>query len=195
MRDFPGQDQTNITVVVYYPSGSPLTEDHVGAIYDLSRSFAAMPNVLRVSSIVDINSSLSRADYQRLYSGSTSQLPDPMQQALASGTGPHLALLNVVTNKQYTSDEARAIVNAVRAEQVPDGQVLATGGTAYDLDIVNFILERTPIAVASVIVPDSGRSLGVVALCTGGFGLTALVYGGLLRRAHEPPEPILAPTG
>jgi RND superfamily putative drug exporter len=61
-------------------------------------------------------------------------------------------LLDVVTNKQYTSDEARAIVNAVRAEQVPDGQVLATGGTAYDLDIVNFILERTPIAITSVIV-------------------------------------------
>jgi RND superfamily putative drug exporter len=152
VRDFPGQDQTNITVVVYYPSGSPLTEDHVGAIYDLSRTVAAMPNVLRVSSIVDVNSSLSRADYQRLYSGSTSQLPDPMQQELASGTGPHLALLDVVTNKQYTSDEARAIVNAVRAEQVPDGQVLATGGTAYDLDIVNFILERTPIAITSVIV-------------------------------------------
>ena len=152
VRDFPGQDQTNITVVVYYPSGSPLTEDHVGAIYDLSRSFAAMPNVLRVSSIVDIDPSLSRADYQRLYSGSTSQLPDPMLQALASGTGPHLTLLNVVTNKQYTSDDARTIVSTVRAQQIPDGQVLATGGTAYDLDIVNFILERTPIAVASVIV-------------------------------------------
>ncbi len=40
----------------------------------------------------------------------------------------------------------------MRAQQVPDGQVLATGGTAYDLDIVNFILQRTPVAVASVIV-------------------------------------------
>jgi RND superfamily putative drug exporter len=35
---------------------------------------------------------------------------------------------------------------------VPDGQVQATGETAFDLDIVNFILERTPIAVGSVIV-------------------------------------------
>ena len=152
IRDFPGQDQTNITVAVYYPSGSPLTTDHVGAIYDLSRRFAGMPNVLRVSSIVDLDPSLSRADYQRLYSGPAAQLPSAMQQALVSGAGPHLVVLDIVTNKQYTSDDARAIVKAVRAESVPDGQVLATGSTAFDLDIVNFILQRTPVAVATVIL-------------------------------------------
>ena len=152
IRDFPGQDQTNITVAVNYPSGSPLTADHVGAIYDLSRRFAAMPNVLRVTSIVDLGPSLSRTDYQRLYSGPAAQLPSAMQQALVSGAGPHVVLLDIVTNKQYTSDDARAIVKAVRAESVPDGQVLATGGTAFDLDIVNFILQKTPVAVATVIL-------------------------------------------
>jgi RND superfamily putative drug exporter len=152
IRDFPGQDQTNITVVVYYPGGSPLTPDHIGAIYDLSRRFAAMPNVLRVSSLVDLDPSLTKADYQRLYAGPMSEMPAQMQQGLAAGTGPHLTLLNILTNKQYTSDEARTIVKTVRAQQIPGGQVLATGGTAYDLDIVNFILQRTPVAVASVIV-------------------------------------------
>ena len=152
IRDFPGQDQTNITVAAFYPGGSPLTADHIGAVYDLSRRFAAMPNVLRVSSIVDLDPSLSRADYQRLYSGPAAELPPAMQQALVSGAGPHLVLLDIVTNKQYTSDDARAIVKAVRAESVPGGQVLATGATAFDLDIVNFILQKTPVAVATVIL-------------------------------------------
>jgi RND superfamily putative drug exporter len=61
-------------------------------------------------------------------------------------------LINLVTNKQYTSDDARAIVKGVRAEHLPGGQVLATGGTAYDLDIVQFILDRTPTAVGTVIL-------------------------------------------
>ncbi len=152
VRDFPGQDQTNITAVVYYPNSSPLTSDHIGTVYDLSRRFAAMPNVLRVSSIVDLDLSLTRADYQRLYTGPAAQLPQALQEALATGSGQHLTVLYIVTNKQYTSDDARAIVNTVRAQQIPDGQVLATGGTAFDLDIVNFILQRTPVAVASVIV-------------------------------------------
>jgi uncharacterized membrane protein YdfJ with MMPL/SSD domain len=40
----------------------------------------------------------------------------------------------------------------VRAESVPDGEVQATGPTAFDLDIVNYILERTPIAIGSVLL-------------------------------------------
>jgi RND superfamily putative drug exporter len=119
VSDFPGQDQTTIEAVVYYPDGSPLTADHVGAIHDLSRRLASLPNVLHVESI---------------------------------GTGQHLAVIGVVTNKQYTSDAARAIVTAVRAESVPGGQVLATGNTAFDLDIVNFILQRTPTAVGTVLL-------------------------------------------
>ena len=151
VSDFPGEDQTRVEVAVYYPDGSPLTPGHVGDIYDLSRRFALLPNVLRVDSIVDLDPSLSRADYQNLYSGPTSALPATLQQALATGAGPHLVVMGIVSNKQYTSDEARAIVRSARAERVPDGQVLATGGTAFDLDIVNFILERVPVAVATVI--------------------------------------------
>jgi putative drug exporter of the RND superfamily len=152
IRDFPGQDQTFIEAVVYYPNGSPLTADHVGAIYDLSRRLAALPNVLRVESIVDLDPSLSKADYQRLYTGPSTQLPANLKQALTLGAGNHLALLSIVTNKQYTSDEARAIVSGVRAEHVPDGQTLATGETALDIDVVNYIVQRTPIAVGSVIL-------------------------------------------
>ncbi|MFI4971717.1 MAG: MMPL family transporter [Hyphomicrobiales bacterium] len=151
VKDFPGQDQTSIEAVVYYPASQAVTSEHIGDIYDLSRRLAALPNVLRVQSIVDLDPSLTKADYQHLYSGPSSSLPQSMQQALAVGSGPHIVLLNLLTSKQYTSDEARAIVNEVRAQHVPGGQVLATGETAFDLDVVHFILQRTPIAVSSVI--------------------------------------------
>jgi RND superfamily putative drug exporter len=154
VNDFPGQDQTTIEAVVYYPDGSPLTADHVGAIYDLTRRLAALPYVLHVSSIVNVNvvPPLTREQYQSLYSGPATQLPSALQQALTFGAGTHIALISVVTNKQYTSDDARSIVTAVRGESVPGGQVQATGATAVDVDIVNYILQRTPIAVGSVLL-------------------------------------------
>ncbi|MDQ2942770.1 MAG: MMPL family transporter [Candidatus Dormibacteraeota bacterium] len=152
VRDFPGQDQTTIEAVIYYPDSSPLTTDHIGDIYDLSRRLAALPNVLRVDGIVNADPSLTTADYQRLYTGPRESLPPEMQQALALGAGSHIARLYVNTNAPPTSDEARAIVRAVRAEQVAGGQVLATGETAFDLDIVNFILGKTPTAVGTVIL-------------------------------------------
>jgi RND superfamily putative drug exporter len=152
VRDFPGQDQTTIDAVVNYPGGSPLTADHIGAIYDLTRRLAVLPNVLSVQSIVNVDSSLTSADYQRLYSGPSAQLPSALQQALTHGAGKNIVLITVTTNKQGTSNEARAIVREVRAESVPDGQVLATGPTAFDLDVVNYILQRTPVAVGSVLL-------------------------------------------
>ncbi len=151
IKNFPGQDQTTIEAVVYYPNDTPLTTDHIGAIYDLSRRLQSLPNVLRVDSIVTVDPSLGKADYERIYTGPTSAMPAQLQQALTVGAGQHLVIMGVVTNKQYTSEDARAIVTAVRAEHVPDGQVLATGDTAFDIDIVNFILQRTPVAVVTVI--------------------------------------------
>jgi putative drug exporter of the RND superfamily len=153
VSDFPGQDQTSIEAVVHYPDSTALTADHVGDVYDLSRRLASLRNVLRVESIVDIpDPSLTRADYQRLYSGPSASLPAALQQAVSIGAGSHIVLLNIVTNQPPTSDEARTIVRAVRGEQVPGAQVLATGETAFDLDAVNFILDRTPIAVGSVLL-------------------------------------------
>ena len=151
VKDFPGRDQTTITAVVYYPGSSPLTSDHVGAIYDLSRKLQAMPNVLRVDSIVSLDASITREQYQALYSGPSSQLPPALQQALVFGAGSHLVVMNVVTNKAASSDAARDIVRAIRAQHVPDGQVLATGDTAFDLDVIDFVLQRTPTAVGIVI--------------------------------------------
>src|SRR6202171_6535339 len=82
VKDFPGQDQTTIEAVVYYPDSSPLTADHVGAEYDLSRRLASLPNVLRVDGAVN-DPSLTKADYQRLLSGPLTSLPPAMQQALS----------------------------------------------------------------------------------------------------------------
>ena len=152
VKDFPGQDQTTVEAVVYYPDSSPLTADHVGDVYDLSRRLALLPNVLRVDGVVDADPSLARADYQRLYSGPSGSLPPALQQALSIGAGDHIVRLFLNTNQPPTSDEARSIVKAVRAEHVPGGQVLATGETAFDLDVVNFILGRTPTAVGTVIL-------------------------------------------
>ena len=152
LRDFPGQDNTQIEAAVYYPDSSPFTADRIGDIYDLSRRLAAEPNVLRVESIVNVDPSLTRAEYQRLYTGPRSSLPPALQQAVSIGTGQHIVLFNILTSKSFSSDEARAIVRDARAEHVTDGQVLVTGETAFDLDVVNFILSRTPVAVGTVIL-------------------------------------------
>ena len=67
-----------------------------------------------------------------------------------SPTGPHIALLSVRTASTAQSDEARAIVRAARAQSLDGGIVLVTGQTAFDVDAVDYLVERTPIAVGFV---------------------------------------------
>ncbi len=116
VHEFPGQDQSTITVVARF-SDDPL--GHRGALDDLRSRLAALPNVLRVD------------------------MP-------LSPVGPHIALLSVRTASTAQSDEARAIVRAARAETLDGGTVLVTGQTASDVDAVDYLVARTPIAVGFV---------------------------------------------
>ena len=114
--EFPGQDQSTITVVARFPD-DPL--NHRAALEELRNRLAALPNVLRVD------------------------MP-------LSPVGPHIALLSVRTASTAQSDEARAIVRAARAQSVEGGAVLVTGQTAFDVDTVDYLVARTPIAIGFV---------------------------------------------
>jgi RND superfamily putative drug exporter len=152
VRDFPGQDQNFYEVAVYYPHDQLLTAEHVGATYDLSRKIAAMPGVLRVEGIVNIDTTLSRADYVRMYTGPRDQLPAAVQDALSHSTSDHLTLLSVASHLQASTDPARNLLASIRDQSVgADGQVLVTGQTAFDVDVIKFIVDHTPLAVGFVI--------------------------------------------
>jgi RND superfamily putative drug exporter len=153
IRSFPGQDQTTFQVVLRYPAGSPLTAGRIGDQYDLSRSIAAIPGVLRVDGIYSVDPSLGRTDYQRLYAGDPARLPPDVRQAMGQSAGKNIVLLTAVSNQPASSDAARNILKAIRAETAHDGgQILVTGQTAFDVDIIKFIVDRTPMAVGFVVL-------------------------------------------
>src|SRR6266567_1555263 len=153
VANFPGQDQTTFNIVVNYPDGSPLTTSRIGDQYDFERRVAAIPGVLHTTSIYDLDSSLGRTDYQALYTGDPSNVPPAARQLMAATVGKHIVLIQASTASPATSDASRVIVNAIRADGgVGDGaQVLVGGQTAIDLDVIKFIVDRTPLAVGFVV--------------------------------------------
>jgi RND superfamily putative drug exporter len=67
--------------------------------------------------------------------------------------GAHIVLLDVVSNQPASSDGARSILREIRAESIGDGgQLLVTGDTAFDVDVINFIIATTPLAVGFVVL-------------------------------------------
>jgi RND superfamily putative drug exporter len=123
VREFPGQDQSSLSVVARFPGGDPLSAAHRPALEDLRARIAALPNVTRVDM--------------------------PLTPAVS---GEHITFLRVFTSSRAESDQARDLVHAVRGQSLAGGDVLVTGSTAFDVDGIQYLLERTPIAIGFVTV-------------------------------------------
>jgi MFS family permease len=101
----------------------------------------------------------------------------------------HPALLVAGFGLGFSGQAAKICVDTLLQESVEDrfrGRVFAIYDTLFNVSLV------AAAAGAARVVPDDGRSLGVVLLVTAGFAVTGVAYGSVVRRAHEPPEPVLA---
>jgi RND superfamily putative drug exporter len=153
VADFPGQNETTFNVVVDYPDGSPLTANHITDQFLLTRRIAAIPGVLDVSSIYNLDPKLGLYEYEQLYTGDPNNLQEGARQFLAGTVGSHIVLIQAHSNADPSSDQARDILKAIRDDQaVADGQVLVGGQTAIDVDVIQFIYDQVPLAVATVVL-------------------------------------------
>src|SRR5262249_13486696 len=134
VADFPGQDQTTFEIVVDYPDGTPLTRDRIAAQYALDRRIAAIPGILHMTSIYDLDPKLGLYEYEQLYTGDPSRIPAEAQQLMSGSVGKHVVVMWATTNNVASSDAARNLVKAIRADQGVDdgGRVLVGGQTAVD---------------------------------------------------------------
>ena len=150
---FAGADSNRILVVVSYPDGSPLTAARVSGLYDLSRWLAARPHVGRVESLVNLDPSVTREQYEQLATAPAEMLPPGIKQVLRETIGGRVALLVVSTPLKPSSREARALVEDIRTQHPPIGaEVLVTGQTAFDLDIIDLVARHAPLTIGLVMV-------------------------------------------
>jgi len=152
-RQFPGTSAFPMVVVLDYPQGSPLTREHVGEAYDLSRWLEDRPGVKDVEGVVNLAPGFSRDQYQEILSGPREDLPPQIRNALKRTTGDHVTVLTAYTSVGYNSDEAYDLVREVR-ERHPDvgGDVLVGGWAAFDLDLTDSVYEAAPPAIAFVVL-------------------------------------------
>src|SRR5579864_1347645 len=67
--------------------------------------------------------------------------------------GGHIVLLNAISNQPASTDGARSVLRAIRALHIGSGgQVLVSGQTAFDVDTIDYIVGKTPLAVAFVVL-------------------------------------------
>ncbi len=206
-RWFPEQVANRVLVAVQFPGGEAFTSERLGALYDASRRYRALPTVTGVESIVDIDPRLGRGGYQQLAEMPPAFLPPEFGLAMKSTVAGRLAVLNVLTTAEPASPEARALVQAIRAERrVGDGSVLVGGQLAHDLDATDFVRKHSPRAVSwvmgvtvvvlflllgSVLLPLKAVLMNLLSIA-GSFGALVWIFqeGHLAGILHFRPAPI-----
>jgi RND superfamily putative drug exporter len=107
--------------------------------------------VLRVDSPVDLDPSISRAQYHQLFAAPPSAVPEGVRAAVRQMVGEHIVLVTVSTRLQ--GEEARTLVRTIRTEHPPvDGELLVSGRTAFDLDFINIVAEDSVAVIGFVVL-------------------------------------------
>jgi RND superfamily putative drug exporter len=210
-RELPAEAANRIVVAVRFPSAPALTPERITALYQLSRRVAALPSVRTVESVVDLDPRLELGGYQTLYALPRAFLPSGIRFALRETVGERAVVLAAVSDAPVWSDEARAVVRAIRADRrVGDGELLVTGATANDIDATEFILGHTPAAVGfvmaatylilflllgSVVLPLKAVVMNLLSIA-GSFGALVWIFqdghlAGVLGFEPGPIEPTL----
>jgi RND superfamily putative drug exporter len=152
-RQFPQVGTNTIAVVMQFDQGAPTSPQNIATAYALSRRLAALQGVTSIRSYVTLDPTFSVESYQSLYAQPKSSLPAAVQTLLTNQNGKSIAVLDVANPYFVTSDVAHALVRQIRADDTVSGAtVKVTGDTAFDIDLVNYMINHTPLAIGFVLV-------------------------------------------
>jgi len=148
----PDQAKTRILVAVRFPTDDVLTTPRIDAMQKLAARVETMPGVDAVESLFGTEKTMSAPAMEAMLRDPPPFAAAMIEQGKSLTVGRDVALLYVLTDATPDSEEARAVVHALRSHRsVGDGQLLVGGDTASDVDATAFIQSRMPRAMVFVI--------------------------------------------
>ena len=150
---FPQVGQNTIAVVVNFQHGGPTAQANIASAYQLAQRLAGLKGVTGVRSYVSVDPTFTLASYQALYSQPKNSLPPAVRSVLTNLAGSSIAVLDVASPYFVTSDQAHSLVRDIRAtDGLPGATVQVTGDSAFDIDLVNYMIDHTPLAIGFVLI-------------------------------------------
>ncbi|HEU5288058.1 MAG TPA: MMPL family transporter, partial [Candidatus Limnocylindria bacterium] len=128
VANFPGQEQSTVTVVVHWPDGDPRSADATAYVTRVSDVYRRLPNVIRVN--------------PPTFGGHIAVLG--VVSSVPASTDEARELVRTIRGRSTTVPTMPG--------PPAGGELLVTGATAFDLDTIDFVAERAVWAVAFIVV-------------------------------------------
>ena len=151
-KDFGESATAPVMVVVRFDRGTVFDPQNISALYDLTRSLARDRRVTGVSSIVNLDPRITRAQYQLIYAN-PNRISDAYAQQVARATaGGSVALVNLSTRSAPVTEDSKGLVMDIHGMRLPPGMSLLVGGTSAEvIDVVQILYSDAPRALAFVV--------------------------------------------
>jgi RND superfamily putative drug exporter len=185
---FQPNETSPVQVLVETPS-DVLAPENVGSLFDYVSAIEDVPGVQRVDSIVTIDPSLGREEYQALYSQPLDQIDPSRALFVDRFTEGDVTLVSAVLSSHHLSDGALDAAGEIQGIRPAGGlETLVGGSSAAFLDSRDAISGRLPFAMAfialvtfavlflafgSIVVPIKALAMNVLSL---GAAFGALVW-------------------
>jgi RND superfamily putative drug exporter len=141
MQDFSVAPGSPIQVLVT-ADGKITDWGNVRNLYDYTRRIALNERVARVDSIVNLDPSITREQYELMYAFPDS-IPDPrVKDALDQLTSEHSTLVQVYVSGDPMGKEAREVVSSLRDMDYGGFETYVTGAAAYDQDLTDMLFRQ-----------------------------------------------------
>lgn len=165
-REFGAGELAPVAVVVQAGEGGVLRPDVVGDLYDWTHTLLDDARVSRIESIVTLDPSISKEQYQRVYQNPGEFRMPELQRALLRLANEDVTLVRVFPREAMFSPETKSLVADLRQAHIAPGlSTLITGATADLEDTIEVMYTYFPwvivyiIAVTCVILLVLFRSL------------------------------------
>lgn len=141
-----------ILVIVQTPHANILAPDNIKKLYDFVARLKQDARVAEVNSIVSLNPTFSRAQYQKLYAAGPNHLPPQLQKFLETTTHDDTTLVTIMS--QYPAHDVRtsALIQQLRHGAHDASFTLhVTGASVNTLDVLSSISHTFPYAFLCIV--------------------------------------------
>jgi RND superfamily putative drug exporter len=149
---FNENELTPISVVIK-SNKAILSEKNLSTLYDLTQRWKKNPLIADVNSIVTTDPNLSKNEYIALYDSNNKQQPDAIKTLLASTTGHHFTVVDIVSKHEMNSPKTKTLINELEKAKVHQGMSISLTGTPVDnTDVLHKIAAKLPYAIAWIML-------------------------------------------
>lgn len=152
-KKFNEEELTPISIVIQTDPHPVLAKPELNKIYDLTRELKSNPLVRDVGSIVTLNKTLTKRQYDAIYAMPKTQLDTNMRALLNTTTGKEFTVVNVISRYPVNSPKTKTLVNELRDIKAPNSLTLRfTGTPVSNMEVLKGIGDILPYAMLWIMI-------------------------------------------